>query len=165
MKILALDLGTNTGFAYEHDGKEQMAGTWGLATPKEVKAWGINRLRRRCDPRVERLSNLIKRCPRPDMIVFEDVQFSSSTYQTQLWASLRGAVWLTSVDLRTRIDCVPTGTLKQFATGSGNATKEMMLAAAERAEPGRFMGLDDNAVDAYWILKWAQKHLTRAVKA
>lgn len=161
MKILALDLGTNTGWAQSELG----VGTWKLATTKEIALWGKNRMRRRCDPRVVRLEKEVARMACiSDIVVFEDVQFSSSTYQTQLWASFRGAVWLTCNRLNVMVECVPTGTLKLFATGHGAATKEMMMAAANRAEPGKFIGMDDNAVDAYWILKWADKSLGRIVK-
>ena len=161
MNILALDLGTNTGFAHT----EGENGTWKLATTKEIALWGKNRMRRRSDPRVTRLATEIARLACiSDIVVFEDVQFSSSTYQTQLWASFRGAVWLTCDRMKVMVECVPTGTLKLFATGHGAATKEMMLAAANRAEPGKFIGMDDNAVDAYWILKWAEKSLSRMAK-
>lgn len=168
MKILTLDLGTKTGYAHNMKGAAEM-GTWLLATSKEVREWGKNRMRRRGDGRVFRLALNLREYVRdrpplsqPDLVVFEDVQFSSSTYQTQLWASLRAAVWLTCEQHSTIIECVPTGVLKRFATGHGGATKEMMLAAAERAEgAAKFDGLDDNAVDAYWVLKWAEQNLSR----
>jgi len=161
MNILALDLGTNAGFAHT----EGELGTWKLATTKEIALWGKNRMRRRLDPRVPRFVKHVKRLACiSDVVVFEDVQFSSSTCQTQLWGSFRGALWWTCHEMNVMLECVPTGTLKLFAAGHGAATKEMMIAAANRAEPGKFIGLDDNAVDAYWILKWAEKSLSRMTK-
>lgn len=168
MKILALDLGTKTGYAHNLGG-EIAAGTWTLATAKEVSEWGKNRMRRRCDPRILRLASALS-CMvdldktayyrRPEIVVFEDVQFSSTDYQAKLWASLRAAVWLTCGKKDLILECVPTGVLKRFATGHGGATKEMMRAAV-RAQPSKFSGMDDNAVDAYWILKWAETYLSR----
>lgn len=95
-----------------------------------------------------------------DLVVFEDVQFQSSTMQTQLWASWRTAVWLAFP--KTLIDCVPVGTLKKFATSNGGATKEQMSAALKRQHPGRWnANLDDNTIDAIWLWLWAQKNLSR----
>lgn len=160
MRILALDLGTNTGFAHNLTGSLQ-AGTWLLATDKEIASWGKNRLRRRCDPRMQRLSNLLVELPKPDIVVFEDVEFSKYTQQTQLWASFRATVWL-ALGTKTYMECVPVKTLKLFATGSGGADKPAMAAALYRQQPElKKAGLDDNAVDAIWLYSWASTNLGR----
>lgn len=171
MNILALDLGTATGFAFNdaHDGLT--CGTWKLASPKEVKEWGQLRLTRRRDPRILRLCDLVSALHSKqifDVVVFEDVQFASSTYQVQLWASLRAAVWLATTRVMTKIpyfDCVPVGTLKSFATGNGAAKKDAMLAAAKRKKlldsPSEFDDLDDNAIDALHLYDWAKQNLSR----
>jgi len=160
VNILALDLGTNTGYAHGLNGVLQ-AGTWQLATAAEIKAWGKNRLRRRCDPRMQRLSNLLVELPKPDIVVFEDVEFSTSTGQTQLWASYRATVWL-SLGTRCHMECVPVSTLKKFATGSGSADKPAMAAALFKQQPElKTAGLDDNAIDAIWLYSWAVQNLGR----
>lgn len=169
MRILALDLGTNTGYAYDDTYEGLTCGTWKLASPKEVKEWGQNRLTRRCDPRIDRLFDLVSNLQGRflfDVIVFEDVQFSSSTYQVQLWAALRAAVWLLGIPGKLPyFDCVPVKTLKLFAAGNGNADKAAMLAAAKRKklldDPTEFDDLDDNAIDALHLYDWAQKNLSR----
>jgi hypothetical protein len=51
--------------------------------------------------------------------------------------------------------------LKMFATGSGAATKEGMWRAMKAQYPNTDPNLDDNAIDALWILKWAQAKLGR----
>ncbi len=162
MKILALDLGTSAGYAHNlFDPEEVEAGAWQLATPKEVAAWGKNRLTRRRDPRIERLHNLLSKLPRPDVICYEDVQFSSYTKQVQLWSSFRAAVWL-AFPADTFIECVPVGTLKKFATGSGSADKDAMAAALYRHQPElKKAGLNDDAVDAVWLFNWAVQNLGR----
>src|SRR5258706_15120996 len=149
MNILSLDLGTKTGWSWGGDGYLTQ-GTWQLATPKEIKEWGTCRLTRRCDPRVERLSDNLKPfINEADLVIFEDVQFSSFTLQCQLWASLRTVVWMNFQNSTAIIDCVSVSTLKKFATGHGGATKEMMRMAAFRHSPTLSSKLDDNAIDAF----------------
>src|SRR6266508_3472832 len=124
MNILGIDLGTKTGYCY-NSGNELCAGTWQLATPKEVKEWGKSR--RKEDFRVCRLfEKLMAIAPGLDAIVFEDVVFATTTYQVQLWAGFRTVVWMLNClnDYKIEIDCVPVGTLKKFATGNGAASKE-----------------------------------------
>jgi hypothetical protein len=117
------------------------------------------------------------------VVIFEDVKFSSYTYQAQLWPTWRAAVW-TAVPEEC-IECIPTNLLKKFATGNGNAKKEAMIAAMVRAEPKRFRldngpkkthvivdtsvtgqiygetYLTSDAVDAYWLYRWAKENVKR----
>lgn len=165
MDCLAIDLGTKTGYAYNR-GALFCAGTKTLASSKEITAWGKVRLNRRCDPRIERLCELISGFSFGpgsvtfDVIVFEDVQFVSTTYQAHLWAGLRSAIWLCGK--AKHFDCVPVGTLKLFATGNGAATKSAMGAALHRQFPDRWRSCyDDNAIDAIWLHIWAQRNLNR----
>ncbi len=160
--ILALDLGTKTGYAYNFN-EEFFAGTWTLATDKELKAIRQPRLDRRRDPRVitlfRTLASEIGPWVRPEIVVFEDVQFASYTGQVQLWASLRAAVWL-AFDAPVNIECVPVGTLKKFATGHGGATKDSMANYLKAQHPECYRpALDDNAVDAAWLWIWAKERL------
>lgn len=162
MKILSLDLGTDTGYAFgDTEGTKFEMGTWKLATAREIRAWGKERLTRRRDPRPRRLCEQILALKFwPDLIVFEDVQFASSTYQTQLWASLRTGVWTCFGD-EVSFDCVPVATLKKFATGNGSANKAQMETAF-LAQGGLGCRFDDNAIDAYFVWKWAKQNLSRA---
>lgn len=165
MKILALDFGTKTGYCYGHSLQTFVPGTWKLATAKEITAWRKKRLDRRCDLRIARLWTYV-RIFSPDLVVFEDVEFSSYTKQIQLWSSLRAAAWIAFPSAR--FECVPVGTLKKFATGAGNATKEMMEASLYKQYPVTTFfkdTLDDNAVDALWIWLWARHNLSRLTSA
>jgi hypothetical protein len=90
-------------------------------------------------------------------VVFEDVQFSTYTYQTQLWSSLRAAVWLAFDGSPSKIDCLGVSQLKQFA-GSGSYKKKQMADALFQLSPEwKCAKLDDNAIDAIWLHKWASK--------
>lgn len=157
--VLAIDLGTSTGFCYNR-GDTTFQGSWLLATDKEIRAWGKARLRRRKDPRVERLCIKLDALGNFDVVIFEDVQFGSTTYQTQLWAGLRSSVWLCAAKSGIA-ECVPVSTLKLFATGNGHATKEMMFAALAKKHPNLAGGLanNDDAVDAAWLWVWAKEKL------
>lgn len=174
--ILALDLGTRTGYAFgrmKGDG-DVKSGTLDWASAKEVKEWKRSRATRRGDPRVLRFYSWLTTNIEVGVrrIVFEDVEFCSQTYQCQLWTSFRTCVWIAVEGRGIQIDAVPVGTLKKFATGNGSATKSGMAHALARAFPdlytihnsqkgevealpsGRI--LDDNAVDALWLYHWAR---------
>lgn len=160
MKILALDLGTDTGYAAGNtEGGEFTMGTWKLATAKEVREWGKQRLTRRRDPRPKRLCNFINSRILsswvPDLIVFEDVQFSSSTYQTQLWASLRAGVWMCFSDC-IKFDCLPVQSLKKLAC-HGGADKAAMRESLKNKHPEKYRSqMTDDEVDAVWLWVWAK---------
>jgi crossover junction endodeoxyribonuclease RuvC len=50
---------------------------------------------------------------------------------------------------------VPVGTLKKFATGKGNASKNEMIKAANDKFGLQLKGKDHNAADAIWVAQWA----------
>ena len=52
---------------------------------------------------------------------------------------------------------VHSGTLKKFATGKGNASKERMLELAIETWGAQI--IDDNEADARWLLYYAQKEI------
>jgi len=164
MRTLALDLGTRTGWAL-HSQADDMdnspifeSGTWVLATPKEITTQAKADKSRCCDVRFQRLQDYITALGFVDEIVFEDVEFSTYTYQTQLWAGFRTVVSLRYLRQCPKITAVPVGTLKKFATGRGNADKKAMAIALDRALPyfkTRSPAPDDNEVDAIHLLRYA----------
>lgn len=159
MDILALDLGTSTGYAYNL-GDDFVSGTWTLATPKEVTAWGKQRKTRTDDPRIARLCENLDDLDEFDVIIIEDVLFASSTYQVQLWSSLRAAVWLCGKTKK--FEALPVSTLKKFATGSGNADKAAMSKYLKIMHPKIWTpSLGDDTIDAIWLHIWAKQNLCR----
>jgi Holliday junction resolvasome RuvABC endonuclease subunit len=178
MRTLALDLATNTGFAFNDDKGAFHCGTWSLDITKQDRK---QRLNRRNDPRVTQLFNhvqVLHTMYNFDVLVIEDVEFQTYTLQCQLWSSLRAAAWLGAASVKF-FEAVPVGTLKKFATGHGGATKSLMARALTRQdsrflpiigkesevwfnpEPTRLEAvvIDDNAVDAVWLWKWAKNFL------
>lgn len=172
MNILALDIATKTGYAINGPNK-LVAGTKLLASVKELKRNKMLRFDRRIDVRAVSffiwLTEMVNAW-NPDIVVFEDIRFASSQAQAHLWGSLRGVVWsVCAADPKIRVDCLDTGKLKIWATGSGTADKGGMAWALIEKEPNEFTMfksgfwqisagryLDDNAVDAIHLLRWAQ---------
>lgn len=181
MRIITFDLGTKTGWAVKDDDL-QVSGTKILASAKEIAAQAKAHKDRCCDIRFQRIQNLVQGSLPAAIVAFEDVEFSTFTYQTQLWAGLRTALILACMgdENPPEIVAVPVGTMKKFATGRGNATKEMMALSLAQQDPKRyFMGtvtvqrrkpfeaivkyqgtvggsvfMDDNEVDAIHLLRY-----------
>jgi len=170
MRVLALDIGTKTGWALSDDDKIS-AGTWELASAKNLKAAKALRINRRLDIRVIALVNKLKEIHAVeaiDYIFFEDVLFAKSLAQAQLWGSFRGAIWTFAHLNGILTDCLDTGKLKKWATGSGSADKPAMAQAlvakysdSYSAQKGLVKDLKngtllgDDAVDAIHLLYWA----------
>lgn len=175
MKILALDLGSDTGFAfYGFQHEETVFGTWNLATRKNLQYAAKLRMDRKLDIRALALWTRLQNYRDTDYIFFEDVRFARSQAQAHLWASFRGVVWAFASSIGCQTECLDTGKLKSFATGRGDAKKPQMAAAWVRKHPGRYVlekelvkdtfsgtFLDDNAVDALHLLDWAKSLLVK----
>ena len=144
--ILALDLGTTTGWApRSHDGLTT-SGTVSFR-PGRFDGGGMRYLR------FTNWLTEIDRLPGPVAAIwFEEVRRHVGTDAAHVygglmatltaWAELRGIPY----------EGVPVGTIKRHATGKGNADKEAMIAAA-RARG--FSPADDNEADAIAIPHWA----------
>lgn len=144
--MLALDLGTTTGWALRaHDGLIT-SGTVSFR-PSRYDGGGMRYLRfTNWLTELDQLSGPIA------AIWYEEVRRHLGTDSAHVygglmatltaWAELRGVPY----------QGVPVGTVKKHATGSGNAGKQAMIAAA-RARG--FNPTDDNEADALAILHWA----------
>jgi hypothetical protein len=171
MRILALDLGTKTGWALADDDLRS-SGTLRLATPLEIKTQRGAGLDRCCDVRFNRLQDFVDKQLPLGAIYFEDVEFQSYTFQTQLWAGFRTVISLYTPKVKL-LRAIPVGTLKKFATGKGNADKSAMARALlqnkiyEATCPEKFKKgilvcerksqrpIDDNEADALHLLNYA----------
>ena len=144
--ILALDLGTTTGWALRsHDGLIT-SGTVSFR-PSRYDGGGMRYLRFiNWLSEVDRLSGPIA------AIWYEEVRRHVGTDASHVygglmatltaWAELRGVAYAG----------VPVSTIKRHVTGRGNANKQAMIAAAR--DRG-FSPADDNEADAIAILFWA----------
>jgi len=144
--LLAIDLGTTTGWALRSPGGLITSGTVSFR-PSRYDGGGMRYLRfQNWLAEMDRLSGPIA------TIFYEEVRRHIGTDAAHVfggliatltsWAELRGVPY----------GGVPVGTIKKFATGKGNSNKAAMIAAA-RAKG--FSPTDDNEADAIAILLWA----------
>lgn len=144
--ILALDLGTTTGWAVRTFDGLITSGTASFR-PGRFDGGGMRYLRfTNWLTEIDRLSGPI------GAIYFEEVRSHAGTDAAHIfgglmatltsWGELRGVPY----------QGVPVGTIKRHWTGKGNAPKQAMIAAA-RARG--FAPADDNEADALAILHWA----------
>jgi Holliday junction resolvasome RuvABC endonuclease subunit len=93
---------------------------------------------------------------RLDRIAFEDASFGSHQASVQAFHNqLRGIIMLAAYNLGP-LACIALsiGTVKKFATGSGNAKKDQMIAAC-RTHFG-IDPIDSNEADAIFVAKLAE---------
>ena len=144
--ILALDLGTTTGWAIRGFDGLITSGTASFK-PGRYDGGGMRYLRfTNWLTELDRLSGPIA------TIWFEEVRRHAGTDAAHVYGGLMAS--LTSWGELRGIPYagVPVGTIKYHATGKGNAPKQAMIAAA-RAHG--FSPADDNEADAIAILNWA----------
>ena len=144
--ILALDLGTTTGWAIRDFGGLITGGTASFK-PGRYDGGGMRYLRfTNWLTELERLSGPIA------TIWFEEVRRHAGTDAAHVYGGLMAS--LTSWGELRGIPYagVPVGTIKRYATGHRNANKQAMIDAARTRG---FSPADDNEADAIAILHWA----------
>ena len=144
--ILALDLGTTTGWAIRDFDGLITSGTVSFK-PSRYDGGGMRYLRfTNWLTEIDRLSGPI------EAIYFEEVRRHAGTDAAHVYGGLL-AVLTSWGELRgVPYQGVPVGTIKKHATGQGNANKQAMIDAA-RAQG--FSPADDNEADAIALLLWA----------
>ena len=144
--ILALDLGTTTGWAIRGFDGLITSGTVSFK-PSRYDGGGMRYLRfTNWLTELDRLSGPI------EAIYFEEVRRHVGTDAAHVFGGLL-AVLTSWGELRgVPYQGVPVGTIKKFLTGQGNANKQAMIAAAQARG---FSPVDDNEADAIGILLWA----------
>jgi crossover junction endodeoxyribonuclease RuvC len=137
MTLLALDLGTTTGYCVGTRGA-QVSGTWNLK-PSRFDGGGMRfvKFRARLDEIVSTFAI--------DMVVFEEVRRHAGTDAAHVYGGLMAILteWCESHQIP--YYGVPVGTIKRNWTGKGNANKQAMLAEAHRRG---VVVADDNECDA-----------------
>ena len=144
--ILALDLGTTTGWAMRPADGGIVSGTMSFR-PSRYDGGGMRylRFRRWLDELAENAGGL-------DIVAFEEVRRHTGTDAAHVYAGFLATLTAWCEQRSIPYQGVPVGTLKRHATGRGNADKAAMIAAA-RARG--FRPADDNEADALAALVWA----------
>ena len=150
MNILAIDIGTKTGWAFSEGG----SGVWDLS-PRRHESQGMRGIKFRQSLRAYK--GLI------DLIVYEEIARHRGTHAAHVYGGLLIVLQMFCEEQGVNYQGVPVGTIKKFATGKGNASKEMMIEAANQ-NFGFGSGVrhrdrsitDDNEADAICLLEYAK---------
>lgn len=136
--LLALDLGTKTGFCV---GARKGALASGSASfkPGRYDGGGMRFVRFR-----KWLDELQESYP-IDRVAFEEVRRHAGTDAAHVYGGLMATLQAWCEDHKIPYEGIPVGTIKKSFTGSGNASKEAMIAEAVKRG---FAPIDDNEADA-----------------
>ena len=146
LSILALDLGSTTGWAIRNDRCRILHGTAEFR-PTRFEGGGMRYLR------FERwLDETRKIAGGIDAVYFEEVRRHAGTDAAHIYGGFLAGLTTWCEVQKIAYQGVPVGTIKRFATGKGYADKQSMIAAMR--ERG-FDPADDNEADAIAILLWA----------
>jgi hypothetical protein len=144
--ILALDLGTTTGWAAQTaDGRPQSGSV--SFRPSRYEGGGIRYLRFRAW-----LDSTLADLGRLSAIYFEEVRRHAGTDAAHIYGGLLAILTAWCEQQGVAYQGVPVGTIKRFIAGKGNADKAAVIAAVRKRG---FAPEDDNEADAVAILLWS----------
>ena len=144
--ILALDLGTTTGWALRSSDGAITSGSAGFR-PQRFEGGGMRFLRFK-----RWLAELKDMAGGIDALHFEEVRRHVSTDAAHAYGGFLATLTAWCEHHQIPYQGVPVGTIKKHATGKGNASKDEVLSAM------RALGhapTDDNEADALALLRWA----------
>ena len=144
--ILALDLGTHTGWALHHPDGTITSGTEHFK-PQRFEGGGMRYLR------FKRWLTEVKHCAGGiDAVFMEEVRRHAGVDAAHAYGGFLATLTAWCEHHQIPYQGVPVGTIKKHATGKGNAGKDDMIAAAKARghDPA-----DDNEADALALLHWA----------
>ena len=149
MRIIGIDPGTHCGYAWSDDGKihHELSGVWDL-TPKRFEGGGMRFLRMS-----NQFETLIVGGPDECAVFFEEVRRHRGVSAAHIYGGIVAVITRICEQYMIPYEGIPVGTIKKFATGKGNASKEQMIDAAnDKFSPHDRLITDDNQADALWIL-------------
>lgn len=139
MNILALDLGTKTGYATADESGVE-------AFHEETLGGKLARFMMWVDATL--LDYQV------ELVAYEQPHFRGGP-ATRLLLGMAGIVEAKCAEKGIRCESVHSATLKKWATGNGRASKDEMRGAAQKFSDKAW--IDDNEVDAYLMMRWAQE--------
>jgi len=141
--ILALDLGTQTGWALRGSDGHIISGSESFR-PQRFEGGGMRYLRFN-----RWLSEIAQSCNRIDCLYFEEVRRHVGVDAAHAYGGFLATLTAWCEHRQTPYQGVPVGTIKKHATGKGNAGKDEMVASARRRG---HCPVDDNEADAIGLL-------------
>lgn len=146
--ILALDLGTTTGWALMARDGSITSGTESFK-PHRFEGGGMRFLRfKRWLTEIKQTSDGI------DAVYFEEVRRHLGVDAAHAYGGFMAQLTAWCEHHQIPYQGVPVGTIKKHATGKGNASKDEMIAAAKARG---HLPADDNEADALALLDYARK--------
>ena len=139
--LLALDLGTNTGFCIGHSVGANISGTANFK-PSRYDGGGMRFVKFR------KWLNELKAAYPIERVVFEEVRRHAGTDAAHVYGGLLATLTAWCEENEIPYESLGVGTIKREWTGKGNASKEMMIAEAIKRG---YAPLDDNEADAIAI--------------
>ena len=143
MTVLALDLGTNTGWAVMYDSSWIESGSVSFAT-KRHDGGGMKYLKFR-----RWLDSEFKGCV--SEVYFEEVRRHVGTSAAHAYGAFVGQLTAWCEEHSIPYSSVPVGVIKKSATGKGNASKQQMIDAMFNKG---YLPEDDNEADALALLEY-----------
>ncbi len=144
--ILALDLGTTTGWALRGSDGYITSGSESFR-PQRFEGGGMRFLRFK-----RWLTEIKQSCDEIDCLHFEEVRRHVSTDAAHAYGGFLATLAAWCEHHQISYQGVPVGTIKKHATGKGNAGKEDVIAAIRARGHAP---VDDNEADALALLHWA----------
>ena len=148
--ILALDLGTTTGWALRTPDGAITSGSQSFR-PQRFEGGGMRFLRFK-----RWLTELKAHADGIDSLHFEEVRRHVSTDAAHAYGGFLATLTSWCEHHQIPYQGVPVGTIKKHATGKGNASKDDMITAMRRLG---HVPTDDNEADALAILHWASRSI------
>lgn len=143
-QVLALDLSTNTGFC-----TRSASGVWNLS-PRKNESKGMRLIKLKAS-----LTEICK-AENINLIVFEGA-VTYGKFPNHVGVELQGVLKLFCEENNIEYKSYMPTEIKKFATGKGNANKELMVEAAQTKF--KMQGDDDNQADAVCLYHLAIKDL------
>jgi Holliday junction resolvasome RuvABC endonuclease subunit len=151
---LALDLGTNCGWAYRfHD--VVLSGAWNLK-PNRYDGGGMRFVKF-----IEQLNHLHD-AKEIGAVVFEEVRAHKGVDAAHVYGGLMATLQAWCEGKGIPYEGVPVGAIKKFATGKGNASKDQMI---EAAESWGYSPTSDDEADALCLLHLKTGHIVKDLSA
>ena len=144
--ILALDLGTTTGWALRGSDGHITSGSESFR-PQRFEGGGMRFLRFK-----RWLNELLSASNHINAVFFEEVRRHAGVDAAHAYGGFMATLTAWCEHHQIPYQGVPVGTIKKHATGKGNAGKAEMVAAAKARG---FDPADDNHADALALLDWA----------
>ncbi len=144
--ILALDLGTTTGWALHSRDGLVISGSESFR-PQRFEGGGMRFLRFK-----RWLAEIKQSCDGIDALYFEEVRRHVGVDAAHAYGGFLATLTAWCEHHQIPYQGVPVGTIKKHATGKGNAGKDEMIASVKARGHSP---VDDNDADALALLHWA----------